>query len=313
MAWCKAPPKGMTRKAGFSQMDRPPPPLNFIRSFESAARHLSFTKAAQELGYTQAAISTHIRGLEKYLGRDLFVRGTRTIALTEIGEAFLPTLRQALHQIDSATEGIATTSRDRSVIVACPLSLAENWLPGCLARFRATNPGIEVVVNATIWDSPNDEIADISISVNRDDEVPTGANLLWEETLSFVCCPSVAEHLAKGKTLLSQPKILIAGRQEYWGKFCQLPGLSASDLGSTIKTNSTNVALEMAVHGMGVTIALSSLCERFLKRGLLVEPFNLRPKSPWAYYGLVRQTRRSTGAQLLWRHIMGVAAEGGAK
>ncbi|MEF3049073.1 LysR substrate-binding domain-containing protein [Pseudotabrizicola sp. L79] len=294
-------------------MNRPPPPLNFVRSFEAAARHLSFTKAAQELGYTQAAISTHIRGLEKYLGRDLFVRGTRTIALTEIGEAFLPTLRQALHQIDSATEGIATTSRDRSVIMACPLSLAENWLPGCLARFRAANPGIEVVVNATIWDSPTDDIADISISVNRDDEVPAGATRLWDETLSLVCSPKMAALAAERNNLASQPKILIAGRQEYWGMFRHAPGFAAIELGAAIKTNSTNVALEMAAHGMGVTIALSSLCDRFLQRGLLVEPFDIRPKSPWTYYGLVRQTRRGTGAQLLWQHIVGSAGEAGSK
>ncbi|MBL4918986.1 LysR family transcriptional regulator [Szabonella alba] len=278
--------------------------MNFIRSFESAARHLSFTRAAQELGYTQAAISTHIRGLEKYLGRDLFVRGTRSIALTEIGEAFLPTLRQALHQIDSATEGIATTSRDRSVIVACPLSLAENWLPGCLARFRAASPGIEVVVNATIWDNPDDEIADISISVNRNDEVPMGATPLWGETLSFVCSPALARDLDEGKGLSSRTRILIAGRQEYWKIFQDAPGLAVTDAGAALKTNSTNVALEMAVHGMGVTIALTSLCDRFIDRGLLVEPFAIRPPSPWAYYGQEPPARRSTGAHLLWKHIL---------
>ena len=64
-------------------MDRPSPPLNFIRSFECSARHLSFTKAAEELGYTQAAVSTHIRSLEKYVGRDLFIRHARGIELTE--------------------------------------------------------------------------------------------------------------------------------------------------------------------------------------------------------------------------------------
>ncbi|MEQ9039066.1 MAG: LysR family transcriptional regulator, partial [Silicimonas sp.] len=71
-------------------MKRPPPPLHLIRSFECAARHLSFTRAAGDLGYTQAAISTHIRALEQYVGRKLFVRRARSLVLTEIGEAFLP-------------------------------------------------------------------------------------------------------------------------------------------------------------------------------------------------------------------------------
>src|SRR5215470_16197412 len=98
-------------------MHRPPPPLNFIRAFECAARHLSFTRAAEELGYTQAAISMQVRALEKYLGRALFVRSARSLELTEMGEAFLPTLRQALSQIDSATEAIVTSSRDQGVIL----------------------------------------------------------------------------------------------------------------------------------------------------------------------------------------------------
>ena len=89
-------------------MKRPPPPLHLIRSFEAAARHLSFTRAAEELGYTQAAISTHIRALEKHVGRQLFIRRARSLVLTEIGEAFLPTLRQALDQIDRATDGVVT-------------------------------------------------------------------------------------------------------------------------------------------------------------------------------------------------------------
>ncbi|HHY50955.1 MAG TPA: LysR family transcriptional regulator, partial [Alphaproteobacteria bacterium] len=63
---------------------KPPPPLNYIRSFECSARHLSFTDAANELGYTQAAISNHVRALEQYLGRQLFIRYPRSLKLTEM-------------------------------------------------------------------------------------------------------------------------------------------------------------------------------------------------------------------------------------
>ncbi|MDW4550906.1 LysR family transcriptional regulator [Defluviimonas sp. D31] len=292
-------------------MDRPPPPLNYIRSFECAARHLSFTKAAEELGYTQAAISTHIRALEKYVGRDLFVRGTRSIALTEIGEAFLPTLRQALHQIDTATDAIATTSRDRSVIVACPMSLAENWLPACLAGFRSRNPEVEIVVNATIWDHPDDVIADISISVNRNDEVPPGASLLWDETLSLVCSPYAGEDIADGMSVESQAKIVVAGRQEYWGLFGYTLGNPDMDLDGAIRTNATNVALELSANGLGATIALTSLCGTYIERGLLMEPLQVRPKSPWSYYIKMPQGRRSNVAKRLFDYISEYAGEEG--
>jgi DNA-binding transcriptional LysR family regulator len=187
-------------------MVRPQPPLNFIRSFECAARHLSFTKAAKELGYTQAAISTHIRALENYIGRDLFVRTARSIKLTEIGEAFLPTLRLGLEKIDNATSAIATTSRDRSVVVACPMSLAENWLPACIDAFSADHPDVEIVINATVWDNSEDDVADIVVSVNRSDVVPLGARKLWDETLSLVCAPTIAGRIRDAGDLAPSPR-----------------------------------------------------------------------------------------------------------
>ena len=72
------------------------PPLNYIRSFEASARHLSFTRAAEELGMTQAAVSGHVRALEQYIGRPLFHRAPRSLGLTEVAASYLPTLRQAL-------------------------------------------------------------------------------------------------------------------------------------------------------------------------------------------------------------------------
>ncbi|MCV2869628.1 LysR family transcriptional regulator [Defluviimonas sp. WL0002] len=289
-------------------MSRPPPPLNFIRSFECAARHLSFTKAAEELGYTQAAISTHIRALEKYVGRDLFVRNARSIELTEMGEAFLPTLRQGLALIDTATDAIATTSRDRSVVIACPMSLAENWLPECLAPFHADHPDVDLVINGTVWESDEDPIADLVISVHRDDAVPSGAHMLWPETLSLVCAPALAAALARPGGFSEIPKILVAGRQEYWSIFAQAMGLTSQEIDTPFKTNSSNISLELAAQGFGATVALSSLCRTYLVRGLLAEPLPHRPPSPWSYFIANRRAQRGSVAARVLDHILGYAS-----
>lgn len=296
---------------GEPAITRPQPPLNFIRSFECAARHLSFTLAAEELGYTQAAISTHVRALEKYVGRKLFVRTARSIKLTEVGEAFLPTLRQGLEKIDAATSAIATTSRDRSVVIACPMSLAENWLPSCIGVFTAANPEVEIVVNATVWDNAEDQVADIVISVNRSDAVPVGARRLWDETLSLVCAPALAGRIGKAEDLLSIPRIGVAGRQEYWTLLTEALGMARLDAEPSIKTNASNVSLEIAAHGLGVTLSLSSLCQTYIARGLLVEPLDVRPKSPWTYYALNRREERSPVTKKMFRHIMDYAAADG--
>lgn len=292
-------------------MHRPPPPLNFIRAFECAARHLSFTRAAGELGYTQAAISMQVKALEQYLGRALFVRSARSLKLTEMGEAFLPTLRQALAQIDSATEAILTSARDRGVILACPMSLAESWLPACLAAFAASHPDIEVAVHGTVWAGPEDQIADVIVSVLREDEVPDGARPLWAERLVLLCDPAMAARLRTPADLGREPKIIVAGRQEHWSVMAGALGLPPFGLEGALRTNGSNISLEMAAHGLGATVALASLTAPYLERRRLAEPFPVRPPSPWGYHVAQRRGARGSAAGVLMAHLLAFAARNG--
>lgn len=290
-------------------MKRPPPPLTHVRSFECAARHLSFTRAAQELGFTQAAISAHVRALEQYLGRPLFTRNARSLDLTEAGEAFLPTLRQALTQIDTATEAIAKSAREASVVIACPTSLAQIWLPGVLSRFRRTHPDVEVLVHATVWDRPGEDIADLTISVHRDDEVPPGLARLWPEHLMLVCAPQAAARLTTLRQLWDLPQIHVAGRQEYWPLMAQAVRIDApTPSRAVLRTNGSNVALEMAASGLGATITLAALGQVYVARGLVAEPVPRRAPSPWSYYLRVSQGRRSLAAQAMLEALHAQAA-----
>ncbi len=201
-----------------------------------------------------------------------------------MGQAFLPTLREALTRIDSATEAIMTTARDRTVILACPISLAENWIADCLVSFFAAYPEIEVVIYGTVWENAGEQIADLTITVNRDDEVPDGSEKLYMETLSLVCAPRFAEAVKTPSDLVSQPKIFVLGRQEYWSIYAKALGLDRFDLDKGIKTNASNISLEMAARGLGFTASLSSLAKTYVDRKLLVELFDSRPASPWSYY-----------------------------
>lgn len=264
--------------------NRPPPPLNQIRSFECAARHLSFTAAASELGFTQAAISMHVRSLENYIGRPLFVRSARSLKLTETGEAFLPTLRQALRQIDMATETIVSSARHQTVIVASPMSFAENKLIGMLAGFQVAHPEVEVVVHGTIWDAEIDSVADIVISINRDDDAPAGSTLLCQEQVALLCAPELAESISDPEDISNIPKIYVLGRQDYWDIYTKCIGLETLDHDRGFRTNASNIALEMAATGLGLVVSLQSLSQTYVDRGLLVEPFSNRPMSNWGYY-----------------------------
>jgi DNA-binding transcriptional LysR family regulator len=276
---------------------KPPPPLNYIRSFECSARHLSFTEAAIELGYTQAAISNHVRALEQYLGRQLFIRYPRSLELTEMGEAFLPTLRQGLNQIDFATESVLAAGRNRTVVISCPTSLAENWLARCIASFSKLNPEIEILLHGTIWEERAEQIADFVITIRRYDNMPDGASQLWQDRLVMLCAPQLLEGpgaFRSPQDVLKANWISVHGRQELWQDMAVALGIDASANDKRLSTNSTNIALELAANGAGCVITTLSLAHIYMERGLLVEPFATEIMSPWNYYLSENLTSKGT-------------------
>jgi LysR family glycine cleavage system transcriptional activator len=131
-------------------MGRQLPPLNGLRAFEAAARHLSFTKAADELNVTQAAISHQIRGLEERLGVQLFIRRNRALLLSESGQAYLPALREAFDTIANATEKLQRRDEGGPLLVSTTASFATKWLVPRLATFQQLHPGIEVQISTGV-------------------------------------------------------------------------------------------------------------------------------------------------------------------
>jgi LysR family glycine cleavage system transcriptional activator len=283
------------------------PPLNFIRSFETAARHLSFTEAARELGYTQAAISGHIRSLEQWIGQDLFHRDPQGLRLTEVGEAFLPTLRQALKQIDSATRAVMTSRLNEAVVISCPASLAQSWLADCLTAFSRQHPNIHVVVHGTIWEGVNERLSDITISHNRWVEAPEGAVQMWDDQLMLVCAPGFIRSRGKAQAAAAVAEaswIQLLGREEYWQSMAEALEISDAGHDMRISVNMMNMALEYAVRGAGATVAPRSLASPFIDRKLLVEPVAVRPRSPWTYYLHESRHARARSVGIVKRWIL---------
>ena len=95
------------------------PPLNWLRAFEAAARHMSFTDAAEELFFTQAAISKQIKNLESRLGQELFVRLPNGLQLTPVGAAYLPAVRQAIDSLELATRETFGTDQRHPLTTLC--------------------------------------------------------------------------------------------------------------------------------------------------------------------------------------------------
>lgn len=261
------------------------PPLTCIRSFEASARHLSFTRAAEELHLTQAAVSGHVRTLEQFVGRPLFYRAPRSLTLTEAAAAYLPAVQRALSQLDAATGQVQTVRNRKEVVIACPASLTTNWLPVRLRAFRDRHPEVEVTVHATIWSETPDHTVDIRIAPRHVSEPLIGQSL-GEERLAMVCPPEFLtgpEAMTSPADVHRKGLIHILGRQAFWEKFASHHGVSDLPFVEGQRADSSNVALEMAIAGLGCAITLGSLTGILLQRGLLVEPFPAEIPSGWGF------------------------------
>src|SRR3954471_16550481 len=93
--------------------------LELLRTFESASRHLSFTKAAQELFLTQSAVSRQIQQLEESLGVPLFERRHRALVLTEAGRVMQRAVDDSLERLQAAVAQVRAVTPPRQVSITC--------------------------------------------------------------------------------------------------------------------------------------------------------------------------------------------------
>ncbi|HNN54891.1 MAG TPA: LysR family transcriptional regulator [Novosphingobium sp.] len=119
-------------------------PLNALRVFDAAARHLSFTRAADELAVTPAAVGQQIRALEDALGVVLFRRTPKGLELTDEANAGLEALRIGFLHFEDAVRAMQEGQSSLVYTIACPRDFFAAWLAPRLAAFRAANPEVRI-------------------------------------------------------------------------------------------------------------------------------------------------------------------------
>lgn len=118
-------------------------PLNALRVFDAAARHLSFTRAADELAVTPAAVGQQIRALEDVLGVVLFRRTSKGLELTEEAAAGLDPLREGFLYVEESVRAMQAGQASHRYTIAAPRDFFEAWLSARLASFREANPQVQ--------------------------------------------------------------------------------------------------------------------------------------------------------------------------
>ncbi len=276
-------------------MSRHLPPLNALRFFEAAARHRSFARAAEELHVTPAAVSQQIKLLEDHLGVVLFKRG-KTLSLSEAAGEVLPLIAEAFDQIEQAMLKMRAGNSMGPLVISTPPAFAARWLIPRMDDFHARHPDIEVHMLATR--RPVDftvENVDMAIRFGSGDHPGLNAEQLMPESIVAVAAPAVAASIRTPADLARANLIeddwhIMRGAFPEWGNL--LASLGAGDIPPRIRRFSdTELAIQAATAGLGVTLAWHSLVSADLDAGRLARVLSHAVPTDLGYHLLIPGNR----------------------
>ena len=266
------------------------PPLELLRSFEAAARALSFTKAAQELHLTQSAVSRQIAQLEESLGVPLFERRHRAIVLTEAGRIFQRAAVECLERLRDATARLRSVPAPRQVALTCTPGFASLWLIPRMTHFTASHSQVDVRVSASLDVVDDLDRARLDLAVRF---VPLGRGngpALFEESVMPLCAPGLASQLREPADLARQTLLTIdsPGMGDAltldWDPWLEIMQLKDLRMKSTVRFNHYTDAVAAAMAGQGVVIGRMPLLAELVRDGRLVAPFGAGASSSRGYF-----------------------------
>src|SRR5688572_28317040 len=300
------------------------PPLNALRAFEAAARHLSVKKAAIELNVTPAAVSHQIRMLEDYLGVQLFHRYNRALELTDAARAAMPKLREGFDALVQAVERLRSHVGGGVLTVSAAPSFAARWLMPRLHRFIAAHPEVDVRVSARMRrvsvDGKGDvaeratveawlDDSDIAILYGRGNYPGLWVKKLLDLTLTPICSPQLlqSDHPLKTPADLAHHMLLhddtgdLYDNDPFWDVWLREAGVSGIDTRRGPHFSHAVLAFEAAIDAVGVVATMPVLAAEDIAAGRLVTPFELHLPLASAYYLVCHDTASTRPAVALFR------------
>ncbi|KPP84542.1 MAG: LysR family transcriptional regulator, glycine cleavage system transcriptional activator [Rhodobacteraceae bacterium HLUCCO07] len=276
----------------------PLPHVIWLRAFEAAARHSSFTAAADELALTPAAVSQQIRLLEQHLNVRLFHRLPRGVELTDIGQAYAQPIRKSFRDMQSATDGLFQVPRRKTLRVRASISYGALVLAPQLIAFRALNPDIDIQLSTAVWSDRMDDTAiDVDIRHGTGDWPESRIWPLGSEWGGVVCHPDFAASFEGGPTiaaLAASDVVQVTGSEGDWDRLSARFDLDLPAPAQRFKADSSLMALQMLASGQGCAIIMRRFAQRYLDQGLLVSPLPYELPMDKGFYLVAREdTKRS--------------------
>ncbi len=266
------------------------PPLTWFRSFEAAARHLSFTAAAEEIGLTQSAVSQQVKSLEMRLRVPLFVRQARGLMLTDDGRRLLPEISAALDALAGAASRFEAGPVEDLLTVATSVSIAQWVIAPRLPDFTARHPNIRLRLLSAIWpDDFHTARADVEIRFGSSKQAGRNAQPLQPNNLIALKSPTLQG------TLDTLPLIEAVGTSSGWRAWSDKLGGPRQP---SLFADTYGMALQLAVHGNGVALVSAVLAGHALETGMMerAHPASI-PSQEGYYLSIVEPSQAATQFQ----------------
>lgn len=266
-------------------MPRDLPSLNAIRVFESAARHLNFSRAADELNVTQSAVSRQIKLLEDQLGQPLFRRSGPVLSLTSAGATYHAKVAEALTILRRGTAELRRRDASPGITISVLPSFASKWLVPRLADFEREHPDIRLRLAASykVIDFATEPDIDVAIRLGRGGWPGVHSSRLTALHVFPVCGPTMARRLHRPADMLRQRLLTDDSLYDEWPRWFDSVGVDYRPT-ETRHLDDDVMLLQASITGQGITLARTIIAQDELDTGRLVRPFKPSILSAFQYH-----------------------------
>jgi LysR family transcriptional regulator, glycine cleavage system transcriptional activator len=278
-------------------MMRKLPPLNAVRAFEVAARHVSFTKAAAELSVTHGAVSRQVALLEQWLGTPLFRRSSSQLTLTDAGRDYLTEVSAVLDRLAVASMYMKQQAAPTALRVNAPPTFTMRWLIARMSMFQRRNLDVDIRLTASL-DPVNFQENTYDIAI-RGSYAPTEDCIslpFMTEIIAPVCHVDLKETLplTQPQDLKAHTLISYATEPYAWAEWLTAAGAHELRPAGTLKFEHMYFALQAASEGLGVVLVPLFLVIDDVVAGRLCMPFGPLASKRRTYYANYPSSAKSS-------------------
>jgi LysR family glycine cleavage system transcriptional activator len=263
------------------------PPLNAVRAFEAAARHVSFSKAADELCVTRGAISRQVALLESWLGQALFVRSSSQLQLTNAGHNYLTEVSAALTRLAFASEYLSDQAGSVVIRLNAPPTFTMQWLIRRMSSFQKRYPNIDLrVTTYRPTDHIREEEFDVGIRGRREPLAGMVSRPFLNENIIPVCHPDLLGDRTQLDVADIEKHTLITYNTETytWPQWLEALGHAPITPARIMRFDPMYFALQAAQEGLGLVLLPLFVVIDDLITGRLCAPFGIEGESQRKYY-----------------------------